>query len=104
MQEAFRHSRMPLLIRLEQLGQSNERQQNRGLNANDCLHHGGANPAKLVVLDTDTAKFITSVEGVEGVGHTDDLWYDGAHKRIYMSGGMPRSAFLSSVTWIIMPL
>jgi len=74
------------------------------LNANDCLHHGGANPAKLVVLDTDTAKFITSVEGVEGVGHTDDLWYDGANKRIYMSGGMPRSAFLSSVTWIIMPL
>jgi hypothetical protein len=24
---------------------------------------------------------------VEDVGHTDDLWYDAAHKRIYMSGG-----------------
>src|SRR5205823_10245063 len=29
-------------------------------------------------------KIVTSVDGV---GHTDDLWYDAAHKRIYMSGG-----------------
>jgi hypothetical protein len=65
---------------------------------------GSRNPAKLMVLDTDTAKIVTSLEGVEGVGHTDDLWYDGAQKCIYMSGGMARSAFLSSATWIIMPL
>jgi hypothetical protein len=72
--------------------------------ANHQLFIGSRNPAKLVVLDTDAAKIVTSVEGVERVGHTDDLWYDGAHKRICMSGGMPRSAFLSSATWIIMPL
>jgi hypothetical protein len=68
------------------------------------LFIGSRNPAKLVVLDTDTAKIVTSGEGAEGIGHTDDLWYDGAHKRIYMSGGIARSAFLSSATWIIMPL
>jgi hypothetical protein len=27
------------------------------------------------------------VTSVDGLGHTDDLWYDAAHKRIYMSGG-----------------
>ena len=69
--------------------------------ANHRLFIGSRNPAKLVVLDTDTGKIVTSVEGV---GHTDDLWYDGAQKCIYMSGGMARSAFLSSATWIIMPL
>ena len=52
--------------------------------ANHRLFVGSRNPAKLVVLDTESAKIITSVEGV---GHTDDLWYDAAHKRIYMSGG-----------------
>jgi hypothetical protein len=31
-----------------------------------------------------TGKIVTSVDRV---GHTDDLWYDGAGKRIYMSGG-----------------
>jgi hypothetical protein len=31
-----------------------------------------------------SGKIITSVEGVE---HTDDLFYDAARKRLYMSGG-----------------
>lgn len=51
---------------------------------NHRLFIGSRNPAKLVVLDTESGKIVTSVEGV---GHTDDLWYDPAHKRIYMSGG-----------------
>jgi len=54
----------------------------------DTMNHrlfiGSRNPARLVVLDTESGKIVTSVEGV---GHTDDLWYDAAHKRLYMSGG-----------------
>ena len=54
----------------------------------DTMNHrlfiGSRNPPKLVVLDTESGKIVTSVEGV---GHTDDLWYDAAHKRLYMSGG-----------------
>jgi hypothetical protein len=52
--------------------------------ANHRLFIGSRNPAKLVVLDTASGKIVTSVEGV---GHTDDLWYDAVRKRIYMSGG-----------------
>jgi hypothetical protein len=59
--------------------------------ANHRLFIGGRNPARLVVLDTDTAKIATSVEGV---GHTDDLWYDGAHKRIW-----PTSASICPAGW-----
>src|SRR5207244_9939426 len=51
---------------------------------NHRLFIGSRNPARLVILDTATGKIVTSLEGV---GHTDDLWYDAAHKRIYMSGG-----------------
>ena len=40
------------------------------------------NPPALVVLDTKTGKVVTSVAGPDG---SDDLWYDAAHKRIYMS-------------------
>jgi hypothetical protein len=52
--------------------------------ANHRLFIGSRNPAKLLVLNTDRGKIVTSVEGV---GHTDDLWYDAARKRVYMPGG-----------------
>jgi hypothetical protein len=45
---------------------------------------GSRNPDALVVLDMKTGGIVTSVPGV---AHTDDLWYDAARKRIYMSGG-----------------
>jgi hypothetical protein len=61
--------------------------------ANHRLFIGSRNPAKLVVLDTASGKIVTSAEGV---GHTDDLWYDAVRKRIYMSGGDKGSEFLSS--------
>jgi hypothetical protein len=51
---------------------------------NHRLFIGSRNPAKLVVLNADSGKIVTTVDGV---GHTDDLWFDAAHKRIYMSGG-----------------
>jgi DNA-binding beta-propeller fold protein YncE len=40
------------------------------------------NPPALVVLDTRTGKVVTSVEAPDG---SDDLWYDAARQRIYMS-------------------
>lgn len=48
------------------------------------LFIGARNPAALVVFDTTSGKMVTSVPAV---AHTDDLWYDAAHKRVYMSGG-----------------
>ena len=54
----------------------------------DEKHHrlfaGSRMPPLLTVLDTDTGKTITQIEGVDGI---DDLWYDAAHQRIYASGG-----------------
>jgi DNA-binding beta-propeller fold protein YncE len=54
----------------------------------DEKHHrlfaGSRTPPLLTILNTDTGKTITQVEGVEGI---DDLWYDSAHQRIYASGG-----------------
>ena len=54
----------------------------------DESHHrlfaGARNPSRLTVLDTDSGKQITQLEGVPGI---DDLWYDTAHERIYASGG-----------------
>ena len=41
-------------------------------------------PAELVVLDTNSGKVITKIPSVE---HADDVWYDAANKRIYVSGG-----------------
>jgi WD40 repeat protein len=41
-------------------------------------------PPILTVLDTDTGKTITQLDGVPGI---DDLWYDAARQRIYASGG-----------------
>jgi DNA-binding beta-propeller fold protein YncE len=54
----------------------------------DESHHrlfdGVRDPAMLIVLDTESGKQISQVEGVSGI---DDLWYDAARKRVYASGG-----------------
>jgi DNA-binding beta-propeller fold protein YncE len=57
----------------------------------DEAHHrlfiGCRKPAKLLVLDMETVKTVASVDIV---GDTDDLFYDAANKRIYVSGGEGR--------------
>jgi len=45
---------------------------------------GCRKPAKLLVLDMQTSKTVATVDIV---GDTDDLFYDAANKRIYVSGG-----------------
>jgi len=45
---------------------------------------GCRSPAKLLVLDTETGK---TVAALDIVGDTDDLFYDAANKRVYVSGG-----------------
>src|SRR6266436_5640411 len=59
------------------------------------LFIGCRNPAKLLVLDTETGKTITTVDIV---GDTDDLFYDAASKRIYVSGGEGRVTVISQTT------
>jgi DNA-binding beta-propeller fold protein YncE len=49
-------------------------------------------PAKLLVLDTETGKTVATVDIV---GDTDDLFYDAANKRIYVSGGEGRVTVIS---------
>lgn len=41
-------------------------------------------PPEVLVLDTGSGKIVAHVPCV---GHADDMWYDAAHKRIYISGG-----------------
>lgn len=48
-------------------------------------------PPEVLVLDTDSGKVIARVQSV---GHADDMWYDAARKRIYVSGG---SGFISVI-------
>jgi DNA-binding beta-propeller fold protein YncE len=48
------------------------------------LFIGCRTPAEVLVLDTDSGKIIARLPSVT---HADDLWYDAAHKRIYVSGG-----------------
>jgi DNA-binding beta-propeller fold protein YncE len=48
------------------------------------LFLGCRKPAKLLVLDTETGK---TVAAVDIVGDADDLFFDAAGKRIYVSGG-----------------
>lgn len=54
----------------------------------DEVHHrlfvGARNPARLVVIDTDTGKVVA---GVDINKDTDDLFYDSDNKRIYVSCG-----------------
>src|SRR5215212_2065063 len=52
--------------------------------ANHRLFIGTRSPAKLLVLDTDTGKVITSLDSS---GDADDIFYNGKNKRIYVSGG-----------------
>ncbi len=52
--------------------------------ANHRLFLGCRRPAKLLVLDTANGK---QIAGVDITGDTDDLFYDAAKKRIYVSGG-----------------
>jgi hypothetical protein len=54
---------------------------------NHRLFIGCRNPAKLLVLDIDTGKTVVTLDIV---GDTDDLFYDAANKRIYVSGGEGR--------------
>jgi DNA-binding beta-propeller fold protein YncE len=53
----------------------------------DEMHHrlfvGARKPAEVVVFDTDTGKVIATIPCV---GEADDLFYDEAHKRIYVTG------------------
>ena len=53
----------------------------------DEMHHrlfvGAREPAEVVVFDTDTGKVIAKIPCV---GEADDLFYDEAHKRIYVTG------------------
>jgi WD40 repeat protein len=48
------------------------------------LFDGVRDPATLIVLDTESGKEISRLEGVAGI---DDLWYDSARNRVYSSGG-----------------
>jgi DNA-binding beta-propeller fold protein YncE len=52
--------------------------------SDDRLFDGVRDPATLIVLDTESGKQISQLEGVPGI---DDLWYDAQRKRIYASGG-----------------
>jgi DNA-binding beta-propeller fold protein YncE len=52
--------------------------------ANQRLFVGCRRPAKVLVYDTTTGREIGSIDIV---GDTDDLWYDGSRKRLYVSGG-----------------
>jgi DNA-binding beta-propeller fold protein YncE len=55
--------------------------------ANRRLFIGCRRPAKLLVLDMESGK---SVASLDIVGDTDDLFYDAANKRIYVTGGEGR--------------
>jgi len=59
----------------------------------DESHHrvfdGTRDPPVLTVLDTESGRQVTQLEGVSGI---DDLWYDAARKRIYASGGRESEA------------
>ncbi len=60
--------------------------------ANQRLFIGCRNPAKLLILDMQTGKTVATVDIV---GDTDDLFYDAANKRIYVSGGEGRVTVIS---------
>ena len=52
--------------------------------ANHRLFVGTRSPAKLLILDTETGKPITSLDSS---GDADDIFCDAKIKRIYLSGG-----------------
>ena len=41
-------------------------------------------PAELLAIDTNSGKVLAKIPSVE---HADDVWYDAANKRVYVSGG-----------------
>jgi DNA-binding beta-propeller fold protein YncE len=51
---------------------------------NQRLFIGSRNPPALVVFDTNSGRIVTSVDAGAA---TDDLFYDAARKRLYMSAG-----------------
>jgi len=59
-----------------------------GDGAFDEAHHrlliGTRMPPTLTVMDSETGKEVTSLPTVEGM---DGVYYDGIHKRVYVSGG-----------------
>lgn len=55
------------------------------------LFVGTRSPPEVLVLDTESGKIIARAPSV---GHADDMWYDPAHQRIYVSGG---SGFISVI-------
>jgi YVTN family beta-propeller protein len=57
------------------------------------LFVGCRQPAKLLVLDTESGKTLTSVDCA---GDTDDVWVDRALKRAYVSGG---EGFVTVIGW-----
>ena len=63
----------------------------------DEAHHllfvGCRQPARLVVIDTETGK---AVQTLDCVGDTDDVWYDAAAGRVYVSGGAGAVSIFSS--------
>jgi YVTN family beta-propeller protein len=63
--------------------------------ADHRLFIGCRSPTKLLVLDTETGKTVASADIV---GDTDDLFYDAADKRIYVSGGEGRVTVISQTT------
>ena len=63
--------------------------------ADHRLFIGCRKPAQLLVLDMDTGKTVASVDIV---GDTDDLFYDAANKRIYVSGGEGRVTVISQTS------
>jgi DNA-binding beta-propeller fold protein YncE len=63
--------------------------------ADHRLFVGCRRPAKLLVLDTETGK---TVAAVDIVGDTDDLFYDAANKRIFVSGGEGRVTVISQTS------
>jgi hypothetical protein len=52
--------------------------------ANHRLFVGTRNPARLLILDSETGNTIASLDSS---GDTDDIFYDATAKRIYVSGG-----------------
>jgi outer membrane protein assembly factor BamB len=60
--------------------------------ANHRLFIGCRKPAKLLVLDSGTGKTVATLDIVDD---TDDLFYDAANKRIYVSGGEGRVTVIS---------
>jgi hypothetical protein len=52
--------------------------------ANHRLFVGTRDPAKLLVLNTETGESVTDLDAS---GDADDIFYDATNKRVYVSGG-----------------